>query len=92
MVWYSISFRIFQFLGIHTVKGFRIVNEAKVDFCFVLFFNSLFYNLYAESYMGQNHRFDHAHGHDTPDDSEVKRSLFDLLSHCPLFIFRLQYG
>ena len=26
-----ISFRIFQFVVIHTVKGFGIVNEAKVD-------------------------------------------------------------
>ena len=27
----SISFRIFQFLVIHTVKGFGIVNEAEID-------------------------------------------------------------
>ena len=27
----SISFRIFQFVWIHTVKGFSIVNEAEVD-------------------------------------------------------------
>ena len=94
MIWYSISFRIFQFLGIHTVKAFSIVNEAKVDFlfCFVLFSNSLCNNLYAESYMGQNHRFDHAHGDDIPDDSEGKRPLFDLLGHCLLFIFTLKYG
>ena len=26
-----ISLRIFQFVVIHTVKGFSIVNEAKVD-------------------------------------------------------------
>ena len=26
-----ISFRIFQFVVIHTVKGFSIVNEAEVD-------------------------------------------------------------
>ena len=26
-----ISFRIFQFLVIHTVKGFGIVNKAEVD-------------------------------------------------------------
>ena len=26
-----ISFRIFQFVVIHTVKGFSVVNEAKVD-------------------------------------------------------------
>ena len=26
-----ISFRIFQFIVIHTVKGFGIVNKAKID-------------------------------------------------------------
>ena len=26
-----ISFRIFQFVVIHTIKGFAIVNEAEVD-------------------------------------------------------------
>ena len=32
MVWYSHIFRNFaQFLVIHTVKGFSIVNEAEVD-------------------------------------------------------------
>ena len=31
MVWYSLSFRIFQFIVIHTVKGFGIVNKAEVD-------------------------------------------------------------
>ena len=31
MVWYSISFRIFQFVVIHTAKGFGIVNKAEVD-------------------------------------------------------------
>ena len=30
MVWYSISLRIFQFVVIHTVKGFSIINEADV--------------------------------------------------------------
>ena len=39
VVWYSHLFKIFQFVVIHTVKGFSIVNEAKVDvflelFCF----------------------------------------------------------
>ena len=41
VVWYSISFRIFQFIVIHTVKGFGIVivNKAEIDvfleiFCF----------------------------------------------------------
>ena len=31
MVWYSISFRIFKFVVIHTVKGIDIVNKAEVD-------------------------------------------------------------
>ena len=31
MVWYSISFRIFQFVVVHTVKVFGIVNKAEVD-------------------------------------------------------------
>ena len=32
MVWYSHLFQNFpQFLGIHTVKGFGIVNKAEVD-------------------------------------------------------------
>ena len=32
MVWYSHLFQNFpQFIGIHTVKGFGVVNEAKVD-------------------------------------------------------------
>ena len=41
MVWYSHLFQNFpQFIVIHTVKGFSIVNEAEVDFslkfsCFV---------------------------------------------------------
>ena len=41
VVWYPISFRIFQFVVIHTVKGFGIVNKAEVDFLLELscFFN-----------------------------------------------------
>ena len=41
MVWYSHFFQNFpQFIVIHTVKGFGIINKAKVDtflelFCFV---------------------------------------------------------
>ena len=31
MVWYSHLFKNFQFVVIHTVKGFGIVNEAEVD-------------------------------------------------------------
>ena len=33
MVWYSYLFKNFpQFVVIHTVKGFSIVNDAEVDF------------------------------------------------------------
>ena len=31
VVWYSHLFRIFQFVVIHTAKGFGIVNKAEVD-------------------------------------------------------------
>ena len=31
MAWYSVSLRIFQFVVIHTVQGFSIVNEVEVD-------------------------------------------------------------
>ena len=31
MVWYSISLRIFQFVVVHKVKGFDIVNKAEID-------------------------------------------------------------
>ena len=31
MVWYSHLFQNFQFIVIHTVKGFGIVNEAEID-------------------------------------------------------------
>ena len=31
VVWYSVSLRIFQFVVIHTVKGFGVVNKVKVD-------------------------------------------------------------
>ena len=31
MVCYPISFRIFQFIVIHTVKGFGIINKAEID-------------------------------------------------------------
>ena len=37
-----ISFRIFQFVVIHTVKGFRVVNEAEVDV--FLEFSCFFYD------------------------------------------------
>ena len=43
MVWYSHLFKNFpQFIVIHTVKGFGIVNEAQVDV--FLEFSSFFYN------------------------------------------------
>ena len=32
MVWYSLLFQNFpQFIAIHTVKGFGIVNQAEID-------------------------------------------------------------
>ena len=31
VVWYSISFRIFQFVVIHKVKCFGIFNKAEID-------------------------------------------------------------
>ena len=31
VVWYSVSLRIFQFVVIHTVKGFGVANKVKVD-------------------------------------------------------------
>ena len=31
VVWYPISFRIFEFVVIYTVKGFDIVNKTEVD-------------------------------------------------------------
>ena len=41
MVWYSHLFKNFQFVVIHTVKGFSIVNEVEVDVFlkFSCFFN-----------------------------------------------------
>ena len=37
MAWYSHLFKSFpQFVVIHTVKGFSVVNEAKVDVCLEL--------------------------------------------------------
>ena len=43
MLWYSHLFQNFtQFIVIHTVKGFRIVNEAEVDV--FLEFSSFFYD------------------------------------------------
>ena len=42
VVWYSISLRIFQFVVIHTVKGFTIVSEAEVDV--FLEFSNFFYD------------------------------------------------
>ena len=31
MVWHSHIFKNFQFIVIHTVKGFGIVNKAEID-------------------------------------------------------------
>ena len=39
MVWYSYLFKNFpQFVAIHTVKDFSIVNEAEIEGFFFLFF------------------------------------------------------
>ena len=43
MVWYSHLLRIFQFVVIHTVKGFSLVNEAEADI--FLEFSCFFYDL-----------------------------------------------
>ena len=38
MVWYFLLFKNFpQFIVIHTVKGFGVVNKAEVDFFFLEF-------------------------------------------------------
>ena len=43
MVWYSHLFKNFpQFVLIHTVKGFSIVNETEVD---IFFWNSLAFSM-----------------------------------------------
>ena len=43
VVWYSHLLKYFpQFVSIHTVKGFRVVNEAEVDV--LLEFSCLFYD------------------------------------------------
>ena len=42
MVWYSHLFKNFpQFVVIHAIKGYSVVNEAEVDF----FFNSLAFSI-----------------------------------------------
>ena len=39
VVWYSHLFKNFpQFVVIHTVKGFSVVNEAEVEFFFMEFY------------------------------------------------------
>ena len=44
VVWYSHLFKNFpQFIVIHTVKGFCVVNEAEVD-VFFLEFSCIFYD------------------------------------------------
>ena len=42
MVWYSHLFNVPQFVVMHTVKGFSIVNEAEVDV--FLEFSCFFYD------------------------------------------------
>ena len=57
MAWYSHLFQNFpQFIVIHTVKGFGIVNKAEIDVFLDL---SCFFNLYAE-YIMRNTRPDEA--------------------------------
>ena len=49
MVWYSRLFKNFlQFVAIHTVKGFDVVNKAKVDIFLELssFFAFLIFQLF----------------------------------------------
>ena len=43
VVWYSHLLGIFQFVVIHTVKGFSIINEADIDV--FLEFSCFFYDL-----------------------------------------------
>ena len=43
VVWYSRLLGIFQFVVIHTVKGFSIINEAEIDV--FLEFSCFFYDL-----------------------------------------------
>ena len=43
MIWYSHLFKNFQFVVIHTVKDFNVVNEAEVDVYF-LEFSCFFYD------------------------------------------------
>ena len=46
MVWYSHLFKnLPQFIVIHTVKCFKIANEAEVDVFFFFFFNSLAFSM-----------------------------------------------
>ena len=46
MVWYSHFFKNFpQFVVIHTIKGFSIVNEAEVDF---FSWNSLAFSMFQQ--------------------------------------------
>ena len=42
MVWYSHLFKTFQFVMVHTVKGFSVVSEAEVDV--FLEFSCFFYD------------------------------------------------
>ena len=42
VVWYSHLLKIFsQFVVIHIVKGFRVVNEAETVFCFCFYFSGI---------------------------------------------------
>ena len=49
VVWYSHLLGIFQFVVIHTVKGFSIINEAEIDV--FLEFSCFFYDLTDVGYL-----------------------------------------
>ena len=68
MVWYSLLFKNFpQFVVIHTVKGFGIVNKAEIDVFLEL--SSIFYdpadvgNLISGSSAFSKNQFEHLEVH-----------------------------
>ena len=77
MVWYSHLLKNFpQFVVIHTIKGFSIVNEAEVDFS--LEFPYFFYD---PAYVGKtpssnNIRDDSTHGHHQIASIEIRLIIF----------------
>ena len=55
MVGIPMSLRIFQFVVIHTVKGFSIISEAEVDFFF--FWNSLAFSVILQTLISGSSAF-----------------------------------